>query len=78
MIGNLTGIWYCHGCELIHTTEEHPGIPHHATARAQVGAAVVEVPVYVCNQWQRSVLLRKVASVAADTAQMLRDEMGAD
>ena len=67
------GHWHCAGCDALHSTEDHPSIPHHATARAQVGAAVAEAPVYVCGDWNRSVLHRRVAAVAADLARMLTD-----
>ena len=72
---NAPALWHCHGCHGRHLLTEH-AIAHAATARALIGAAVVETAVYVCDRWSRGTLLRAVAEEAATLTRELNERTG--
>ncbi len=67
---SAAGVWYCHACNDTHHTGETPAA-HVGTARAQVGAASVEVTVYGCDRYSRWVFDDAVTAYAATLARKL-------
>lgn len=64
---------YCAICERFHHDR---AVWHVATARATLGAASAEVPVYACDDWPAKLFREAVAETAADLARALRAAEG--
>jgi len=69
------GLWYCHPCGETHSTDDVRAA-HVGTARAQVGAAVAETPVYGCDRFSRDTFDGALAHAAAVLAQRLAYHAG--